>query len=487
MMHALRASDGVELFSYIPGYSYPDLSDLTNPGYQHQIYVDTVPKVQEAKVGSTWKTVLLGANGAGAQGVFALDVTDPTSFGTTKVMFEFSDADDVDFGSVTSAPEFAKLWVSGPATAPVYRYFAVVTGYNKKRTTVNNRTDTSVSTDTANKGVLFLIALDHALGTAWTLNTDYYKFFFPATNPSLPNGLAPVTLMASRTGDRSTAAMYFGDLQGNLWKFNTATGNPSTWASAISGPAPIFVAKDASNNRQPITARVELANGPFGSTLVFFGTGEYLGQSDLTLPGAVQSEYTLLDVNPSVAISRTSDLVQRTSGLVACPPGSATGSTCLGVTGATFSYSGTSAKKGWYLDFAKSTTLGERSVTKPAVRTGLLTFTTLTLSNDLCSPGNGFVYQVNALNGLSLPGAGGVIGYSSTVGIPGPPRVVDLTLSAGAKQTTGEQINLKTQTTLVSGTAGKIGSYGSQLPIKVPPTLQINWREITNWNDKTGH
>ena len=244
---------------------------------------------------------------------------------------------------------------------------------------------------------------------------------------------------------------------------------------------------DASNNRQPITARVELANGPFGSTLVFFGTGRYLGQSDLGLPGAVQSEYTLLDVNPSVAITRSGSLVQRTAGVVPCPTGSAAGSTCLGVTGATFSYSGTSAKKGWYLDFPKSATLGERSVTKPAVRTGLLTFTTLTLSNDLCSPGNGYVYQVGALNGLSLPGSGGVIGYSSTVGIPGPPRVVDLTLSAGTKQATGEQINLKTQTTLVSGTAGKIGSYGSQTPIKVPPTLQVNWREITNWNDKTSH
>ena len=79
------------------------------------------------------------------------------------------------------------------------------------------------------------------------------------------------------------------------------------------------------------------------------------------------------------------------------------------------------------------------------------------------------------------------IGYASTVGIPGPPRVVDLTLTAGQTQVTGEVINRKTQTTLVSGTAGQIGSYGPQSQIKGPPTQQINWREITNWNDKTGH
>ena len=491
MMHALRASDGVELFSYVPGFSYQDLNDLTNPGYAHQTYVDTVPKVQEAKVGSTWKTILVGANGNGVQGIFGLDVTNPDSFGATNVLFEFSDADDVDFGTVTAAPEFAKLWVSGPATAPVYRYFAVVTGYNKNRTTVNGRTDSRVSSDTLNKGVLFLIALDHPLGTSWTLGVDYYKFSFPAipgTSSAPANGLAPVTLLASKTGDRSTAAMYFGDTQGNLWKLNTSTGSPSTWAPAlgtVASPLPIFVAKDNAGNRQPITARVELANGPFGSTLLFFGTGQYLGTTDVNLPGSIQSEYALLDVNPSVLITRTSDLVPRVAATGSCPTG-VTGP-CLNVTGAAFSYSGTAAKKGWYLDFPSSVALGERSVTKPAIRTGLLTFTTLTLSGDLCTAGNGYIYQVNALTGLALPGSGATIGYSSTVGIPGPPRVVDLTLTSGQSQATGEVINVKTQTTLVSGTAGKIGSYGTQTPIKVPPTQQINWREITNWNDKTGH
>jgi type IV pilus assembly protein PilY1 len=192
----------------------------------------------------------------------------------------------------------------------------------------------------------------------------------------------------------------------------------------------------------------------------------------------VQSEYVLLDVNPSVLITRGTDLVQRT--------GTVSG-TNVNVTGAAFSYSGPSAKKGWYLDFPSSVLLGERSITKPAVRTGLLTFTTLTLSNDLCQAGNGYVYQVNALTGLPLSGAGSVIGYSSTVGIPGPPRVVDLSLSSGQNQATGEVINQKTQTTLVSGTAGKIGNYGSATAIKVPPTQQINWREISNWNDRTGH
>ena len=489
MLHAFRADNGFELFAYVPGFERPDLNALTNPGYQHEVFVDTTPKVQEAEVNGTWKTILVGANGNGAQGIFALDVSDPDSFGPNKVLFEFSDADDPDFGNTLAAPEFAKLLVSGATLPAQYRYFAVVTGYNNTRTTVNGRPDSSVSTDTTNQGVLFLIALDHTLNTPWVQNRDYYKYTFPATNPALPNGLAPVTLLASKSGDRSTASMYFGDLQGNLWKFNTATGDPTTFASAVftsttttppttTAPGPIFVAQDSSGNRQPITARVELANGPFGGTLVYFGTGKYLGQTDLTLPAGVQSEYSLLDVNPSVLITRATDLVPRVATL--------SGQNVL-VTGSSFSYSGTSSKKGWYLDFPSSTNFGERSITKPAIRTGLLTFTTLTLSNDLCAPGNGFVYQVNALTGLQVDGSlSNVIGYTSTVGIPGPPRVVDLTLIKSQSQVTGEVINLKTQTTLVSGTANKIGSYGSQTPIKVPPTQQLNWREITNWNDRTG-
>ena len=490
MLHAIRASSGVELFSYIPGFVARDLNDLTNPAYSHETFVDTVPKIQEAQVNGVWKTVLVGASGNGAQGLFALDVTNPAAFTTANVLFEFSDADDADFGNVIASPEIAKLQVG--ANPSVYKYFAVVTGYNNKRLDINNNVggDTNVSTDTLNKGVLFLISLDHTLGTPWVQGTDYYKYTFPATNVALPNGLGPVTLLPSKSGDRSTAAMYFGDLQGNLWRLNTVGNTPSSWAPArgtVAAPLPIFIAKDAANNLQPITARIELAGGPFGSTLLFFGTGEYLGLSDLSLPGAQQSEYGILDTQSASLISRSADLVARTA---------AVSGTNVTVTGAAFSYSGLSAKKGWYVDFPSSVLVGERSVTKPAVRTGLLTFTTLTLSADICGGGSGYIYQVNALTGLPFLDSMGnayPAGYLSTVGIPGPPRIVDLNLNPGQLRATGEQINNKTQTTLVSGTLGKIdGTRDANgnlvaLSAKAPPVGRINWREITNWNDLTGH
>ncbi len=507
MLHAFNATaptlpGGNEYFAYVPGYSKDDLNALTNPGYLHKTFVDTTPKIQEARVGPTkaWKTVLVGANGGGAQGVFALDVTHPETFGPSNVLFEFSDADDPDFGSVLAAPEIAKLQVGvTSASVPIYEYFVVVTGYNESRTTVNGRTDTRVSSATpANQGFLFLLSLKHQLPNAWIRNVDYFKYSFPAAVPGSRNGLGPVTLLPSRTGDRSTAALYFGDLQGQLWRFNTAVGStaPITpanyWKPALGtlgSPIPIFNAHDDAGNRQPITARPELSNGPFpNSTMLFFGTGAYLGETDITGTNATarQSQYAILDLSPSTAIVRstnpsTSDLVRRTATLSA-------GS--VNVSGTAFNYSGAGSKKGWYMDFPSSAD-GERSINKPAVRTGLLTFDTLTLAGDVCGAGGGYIYQLGALTGLEYLGT--PAGFASTVGIPGPPQIVDLGRSDGSLRVTGEQVGTQRQTTMVGGTKGTIdstrdtGGAAVSITSKAPPIGRVSWREISNWNDKTNH
>lgn len=478
MLHAFNAATGAELFAYVPYFVSPYLNRLTDPGYVHMPFVDGKINVQESQLNGTWKTVLVGSAGGGVQGIFALDVSDPGSFGPSNVLWEFTDEDDADFGNVMGTPQIAKLWVSGPATAKVYRYFAIVTGYNNKRTTYSGVTDSNVSADTANQGVLFMIALDHGLGTAWQLNTDYYKFKFPAAVTTATNGLGPVTLLASKTGDGSTAAMYFGDLQGRVWRVNTDSGNPTTWApptalGTATSPLPLFEAKIGSA-RQPITAAIETGPGPYGGTMLYFGTGRYLGSTDATLPGAVQSEYALFDIVNSVAIDRTTDLVPRTA--------TVSGSNVT-VTGAAFSYSGTSSKKGWYVDLPSSVTSGERSIYQARLNNSLLTFTTVTLAQDVCGAGSGYIYQVNALTGLPVSG-NNVIGYTSTVGIPGPPALVDLDVGSSPNRRAGEKISIVKRTTLVSGTSGNVDVVGATVQTKGPPIGRINWREITNWNDQ---
>ena len=60
----------------------------------------------------------------------------------------------------------------------------------------------------------------------------------------------------------------------------------------------------------------------------------------------------------------------------------------------------------------------------------------------------------------------------------------NLTVTAGQLRPTGEQINKKTQTTLVSGTSGGIAGIGTPPATKAPPVGRVSWREITNYNDR---
>ncbi|MDX5299767.1 MAG: pilus assembly protein PilY, partial [Gammaproteobacteria bacterium] len=101
MMHAFDALTGVELFAYIPGEllraeggrSHAPVSRLMATDYTHRYFVDGTPAISDAYIGGTWKSVLLGAMGAGGKTVYALDVTEPTGFDQTKVMWEFTHPD----------------------------------------------------------------------------------------------------------------------------------------------------------------------------------------------------------------------------------------------------------------------------------------------------------------------------------------------------------------------------------------------------------
>jgi type IV pilus assembly protein PilY1 len=503
MMHAFNASTGAELFAYIPNFIASYLSDLTNAGYTHEPFVDSIPVVQEAKVNGNWKTVLVSGTGAGGQGVFALDVTDPTAFDTTKVLFEFTDADDADLGNVMFSPAIVKLQTGTSGGVPTYGYFAAVTAYNNKRAVCkspgnftllyaifptapacssNSQGDTYVSSTANNKGVLFLLSLDRTLGTAWTLGTNYYKYYFPANSTTTQNGLGPVSALLSKSGSGAADALYFGDLQGDLWRLNTV-GAPAAWTPSIGTVAaaqPIFKAVTSAGVAQPITARPELGTGPFGSTLISFGTGEYLGTSDLSTPYAQQTQYLLIDTNGSTQITRSANLTARTATVSGSPA-------TIAIAGNSFSYTPNGTARGWYLDFP-STSTGERMINKAALVPGLLSFTSLTLASSVCGSGGGYVYQVNPVSGLPITTTSSpnntTGGFASTVGIPGPPAIVTLQTSSGVTKGTGEAIGQLTQSVLVSGTSGQIAQPGASITQKGPPTSRVSWREITNYNDR---
>jgi len=324
MLHAFSGQNSTninksdEVFAYIPSWLTPKLSSLADPNYvnNHQAFVDAPSTVGEAQVTFTggdgsandWKTVLVSGTGGGGRGVFALDITDPTAFSASKVMWEFTNSDDSDMGYVVGKPKILKF-KTGFNT---YRWFAAVASG------VNNYASSFESGGGSGSPAIFLLALDKPITSAWSLGENYFKINFPVDS-NLSSSMAPGMLDFSTLWalDGSVTHIYAGDLHGNLWKLDftdskTKSGYKPTSDWNItklsffkkgdpSQPLPFYQAmKTISNStvRQPISSAPLLVTGPIVQGIetfyVLFGTGKYLENSDIS-NNTTQSFYALYD------------------------------------------------------------------------------------------------------------------------------------------------------------------------------------------------
>ena len=188
MLHAFDASDGKELFGYLPHTLIPALSQLASPGYRHRPYVDGSPGHGEARIHGRWHTVLASGMGMGARGVFALDITDPPAFATGMGgLWEFTERDDPAIGYIHAPPLIAKLRASARNGVPQYRYMVIVSsGINPL--------------SSSGGGALFMLALDKAPSEKWQRGVNYYKFATPTAGSKTPNALAPAVLAIAADG-----------------------------------------------------------------------------------------------------------------------------------------------------------------------------------------------------------------------------------------------------------------------------------------------
>jgi len=105
------------------------------------------------------------------------------------------------------------------------------------------------------------------------------------------NGLStPVVIDVNN--DYKVDYVYAGDLNGNMWKFDLQGANPTdttannwdvAYRSDSTTPQPLFKAKDASGNDQPITIKPDVmrhCDKTQSGYLVLFGTGQYFGDPD---------------------------------------------------------------------------------------------------------------------------------------------------------------------------------------------------------------
>jgi type IV pilus assembly protein PilY1 len=475
MMHGIRVSDGEELFAFIPPSIVRELGAYASPNYIHRPYVDGVPGVAEAQVNGNWKSILTSGFGGGAQGIFALDVTNPDAFGTANFLWSFTDQDDPDIGYVTQPPKLLRF-----KTAPnTYKWFAVVpSGYN------NYKADGVGRFNSSGRAALFLLSLDKPATDSWSKDVNYYKIEVPISDDTKANALSSPSDFTGTT--ESVQYLYAGDIQGNLWKFNFK--NPPPWnASTVLpfGSDPLFVAKDTSGNSQPITIEPTVAFGPGQSALVMFGTGKFIEAADLNAANyRTQTLYGVLD-DFQVRVTGRSQLQQRTM--------TATGANLVTITGTPFDYGfGTLAassplKKGWYVDVNGSDTTGERIVNKMVIAFNQLFFNTLTPSPDVCNDtGGGRSCSISGLSGLSESGTC----VQSEVGLLGAPIL--LLLGEGVEEppdSTGSSkatqkaviVNIGSRG-LTTGSTSK--ADGGTIEAQLDPLRRASWREIVDFKEK---
>ena len=438
----LTGSPGTELLAYVPSSVYRNLSKLTSRVYSHEYFADGSPVVEDAFVGTAWKSVLVAGLNRGGQGIYALDVTDPTRFSDANagslVMWEFTDADDPDLGYTFGTPVIRKMsngkWAAivsggfnnsqGSAADPAEAACASGTG-----TIADPYLPTGCSVSRTGYGYIFIILLDGPTGTAgkWTLGTDYFKVSTSTGDVATPNGLAS-PFAADINGDGAVDFIYSGDLLGGLWKFDVR-GASTTWMDTASNRVRLFNAVDSVGNPQPITSGVEAVLHPTGNgIIVSFGTGKYLEANDISPPGLAykdQSIYGIWDLNDGATVSVQSTVASRSvlmpqilqpgiTNIVTNPDGSVSRITTKHQPNYTASnraspdatlWDGAAAladkiaavsnvqntlgnQRGWFLDLFNGTPaaapLGERVVFAPFVKNGIVFFSSLWPLANVC-------------------------------------------------------------------------------------------------------
>ncbi len=417
MLHAIQADGGVESFAYVPAEIYPKLSELADPDYSHQFYVDATPVAFDAFYDNSWHTVLISGLGAGGQGLFAIDVTDPDSFSSeTKaaknVLWEFTDKydsekniGDPDLGYTMGQASIIRL--NNGKWAALFG-----NGYNN---TVDNGNDKSTTSDSVSgNGIIYLV--DIKTGSLIRKFDTKTGMAQDPTESGRPNGIAtPSAVDINKDG--TTDAVYAGDLFGNVWSIDLTGNDASKWDFSYTTdgkPVPIFTSCAADTctktNIQPITTRIIPQKHPTkDGYLLLFGTGKYFEVGDHNRNGqTTQTFYGIWDPRTSVLNSlNRSQLLQQDilSEIVNSEGERYRISSDKDIKWGLNSSSG--EKRGYYIDLinlaSNSSNDGERMVSRPILRDDKIIFTTLIPSDDAClGGGTSWIMEFNYLTGGRL-------------------------------------------------------------------------------------
>ncbi len=467
---------GKEAWAFVPRAVYANLGNLTSTSdFQYRPTVDATPVSRDVFFGesgasntdSKWHTILTGSVGLGGRGVYALDVTNPSSFTQANVLWEF-DSDmavpsacvsivgtsasgnckATDLGYTIPQPNIGRLNDGSWVVLVSSGYFPdcgtpdIPTAPNLPPTNPNSCAAIAAQAPNTDPGKVdgkpysALFVLDAQTGT----------LLAELKTPDLPGvtsfGLA-TPVLGSLSGNNVDNVAYAGDVEGNLWKFTLGGSGPSDWTVSLvyQAAAPQAGIPAA----QPITTMPRLFPDPVSNGfMVVFGTGKFLGVGDNS-NSTVQSIYGVRDRDPGKATPASDVVVLGGSGVNGLTQNylheelAADGETLRCITGGVddtcnssdpshppTALADSSKSGGWYVNLdvevaGKQANAGERVVVTPAAifaanEVVMETLITGGATSDPCSPttsgaimvldaGTGAPGGVSSLGGWPIAGA----------------------------------------------------------------------------------
>lgn len=425
MLHAFNPASGSEVFAYVPGALANRLAEIplqrgtasaktkvngadfvtgaeVQPSGMVWPYVDGNPFAADVKVGSDWKTYVFGTLGRGGRGIFALDATvisDLSESNAANIFkWQFTSDDDADLGYITGD---VSIHPSSNQALPVVKLnngkYALILGNGNKSTT--------------GKAALFILYMEGPNISSWT--GRYVKIVADA---GTGNGLA-APRWEDIDGNGTADVVYAGDLKGNLWKFNIAGSDPSSWdvAFKVTGAnKPLYTAvfRNAANQDVPlpITTAPQILYMAKGGFMVNFATGNAFETGDFPTAGVVHRVYGIWD-RPGMGSGGSSRPLP--TGLTTLVPRTYSRDTNGVVTLTAGTALDWSVHDGWYMNLPGTS---EAVLSDPSLDAGVMTFVAVrpkTTADECSSTPNAALYTIDPISGRAERNTQGTVEIST--------------------------------------------------------------------------
>ena len=497
---------GTEIWAYIPQALLPHLKWLPDPDYTHVYYVDSKPKLADAKIFTAdsthpngWGTVLIGGLRMGGKGIY---VTDEFDDGTGTMVSETRNFSPCYFAIDVTNPRKPKLlWERTYSGLGFSSSYPAVLKVKNKWFAVFGSGPTAYNGTSTNTGRIFIV--DLLTGAPYQSGSD--DWLFVTNDEAFMSG--PVAL--DKNLNYNVDAIYIGetydkqpgpnyDWKGAMYKVTIP------WVDDVGGSAYgdttnghyVDVPTDGSNpwtlsslfdSPRPITAPAALSVDKSDNTWVYFGTGRYWNDDDKS---STDTEYFFGIKDPFFnsaqstyyhSYASTLQLI-KTDLFDADPYVVVEGGAVIGL-GESKSFSDLIAeaqqKDGWFRTLLSAS--GERVLKKPGVLGGIVFAPTFVPNSDICGfGGNSYVYGFYYETGTAYAEAVFADGTETiTIGGEQKVKILDkVDLGAGIASSMGVHIGKE------EGARGFIQqSTGPVVDLDLNPAFNIK-SGLTSWREK---